>query len=75
VSAFVEWMNSLSAGVGGVIGIAAGVVIMVTLQIVVPRLCDAFESWRYRRMFRNWCPCGRKDGTHESWCLWVVRLK
>lgn len=68
---FVAWMNSLPPGAGGIIGIAVGVVLVVTLQIAIPALLD----WRERRRFAKWCPCGRKDGTHESWCLWRVKLK
>jgi hypothetical protein len=71
---FVEWMNSLPTGVGGLIGIAAGVVLVVTLQIAVPRLLGWLEDRRMAKWAASWCPCG-KPKAHESWCTHRVRLK
>lgn len=71
---FVEWMNQLPAGMGGVIGIVAGVVLVVTTRILGTILIDALERRRMAKWAANWCPCG-KPKAHEPWCTHRVRLK
>jgi hypothetical protein len=46
---FVEWMNSLPTGVGGMIGIAVGVVLVVAVR----GGANAVSDWRERRRIRR----------------------
>lgn len=73
MSAFIEWMNSLPTGVGGMIGIAVGVVLVV----IVMEGASAFSDWCERRRMAKWaaewCPCGNPKA-HEPWCSHRVRF-